>query len=66
MVLGPALVLLLIAGYLLSVGPAIYLRENGRISPDTVSRVYAPLGWLESHSDLFRVCLTRYAELWIP
>jgi len=64
--LGLAFVPLLIAGYLLSIGPAILLREAGLISPVTVSRVYAPVGWLEGRSPVFQDGLWRYIKLWVP
>ena len=57
---------LLCVGYFLSVGPAIGLREAGLLSPETVDRVYRPLGRLAARSDLFRQALKRYVELWVP
>ena len=58
------LVMLVTVAYLLSSGPAVYLSEAGTISSNTVRSVYAPLGWLEDHSQACRDFLEWWADLW--
>ena len=61
---GLLLLPLLTVAYVLSVGPAICLRESGFLSPKTVNRIYAPLTWLADHSSTFARALVWYAQRW--
>jgi hypothetical protein len=64
-VVAVAIVLLVIAAYVLSCGPAVYLAESGYFSRDDL-RIYAPLDWLAGRSPAFREVLASYVELWLP
>jgi len=61
---GLLLLPLLTLAYVLSVGPAVRLREAGYASPATVNRVYAPLNWLAEHSSTFTNALVWYVNRW--
>jgi hypothetical protein len=63
-VAGLLLLFVLLAAYLGSLGPAIYLREASYIPPETVGCIYAPLGWLADHSSHFATILNWYVRLW--
>jgi hypothetical protein len=55
-----ALVLL----YVLSIGPAVWLRTNNVITHDTLVSVYYPISWLETKSPLFAEPIEAYCRLW--
>ena len=60
-----AIVLLVIAAYVLSCGPAVYLTESGYVSRDGLL-IYARLDWLAGRIPSFRQILVSYVELWVP
>ena len=62
---GVAIVLLLIAAYVLSCGPAVYLAESGYFSRDDLF-IYFPLDWLAGLFPAFRKVLASYVEQWAP
>jgi hypothetical protein len=49
--------------YVLSIGPAVLLRDSGRISQGTLLTVYAPIVWL-THFGPFNQVIEWYASLW--
>jgi hypothetical protein len=66
-VVGLLLLVLSPVGYLLSIGPAIWLHEHGYMS-DWVTQVltvfYLPISWLAERSDLFGRALMQYIMWW--
>jgi hypothetical protein len=65
---GPAVVLigllLLSVLYIGGLGPACLLCMSGRISEETLDRMYAHLIFLAERSETFRQILEAYLELW--
>src|SRR3954447_1872982 len=56
-------ILLLLASvplYVLSTGPAIWLRDHGMVSQQTLVIVYAPIGWLNRNVPVFRDAFQSY------
>jgi hypothetical protein len=51
--------------YVASYGPAFRLLMLGRINPDSLGRIYAPLDWASERSDSFGLALNWYTNLWI-
>ena len=51
--------------YVLSVGPAVRLREMGAVTESDLERVYFPLVWLDRNMPPFRRVLDWYTELWV-
>lgn len=67
---GPAVVLALVIllfpiAYVLSIGPAARLADQGHIEMSVADAVYFPLKWLHDHTPL-RGPLEWYVELWVP
>lgn len=59
------LILLLPVLYVGSIGPAVWLREHGAVSQNTILAVYAPITWLNDNSTTFRDALQSYLDLWV-
>lgn len=57
------LVLMVLVLYVLSLGPAVMLTDNGYLDDDVARFVYSPLIWLHEHTPL-RKPLDFYVELW--
>ena len=57
-------VLALVSLYLLSTGPAVWLRDSGLLSRETFFRLYAPVGWLYRHVPFFSQLLELYLRFW--
>jgi hypothetical protein len=53
--------------YVLSVGPAMWLNNRGRLPSsilDSALLIYAPLDWLAHHSEVANRILFWYAGFW--
>ncbi len=63
-----ALVAVVFVAYLISVGPvgARILASSGnpKTAPKMLSGIYAPVGWLCSHSNFAHSCVLRYMRWW--
>lgn len=57
------LLILLPVLYVLSIGPAVWLIDQGYVSDASALWFYAPLGALAERSEFLSVCLFRYMEL---
>ena len=55
--------LLLPVGYVLSLGPAVWMHDRGWL-PDSVGIVYWPLIMLCKYSSTFEEMMNWYVELW--
>ncbi len=63
-VIGLAVLLLLLGGYLLSTGPAALLTQNGYMSANTLLTVYRPITWAGKQSPTFNRAILWYIKLW--
>jgi hypothetical protein len=59
------LLLATIVLYVLSTGPAVWLRNRGAISQEQLLAVYAPLSWLYDVVPFFKDALDAYLWLWV-
>ena len=57
-------VLLLPMIYVLSVGPAIWLAERGRLSEQSLTTTYGPLEWTANNVPVVGLAITWYVEWW--
>lgn len=55
---------LLLACYVLSMGPASALRTFGGLSVGTYRAIYAPIFWACGHSDFLDVWMDKWCALW--
>ena len=51
--------------YVLSMGPAVLLRNRGFITQDSFLWFYAPVVWLDSRSAYVNLALEWYLQLWV-
>ena len=51
--------------YVLSIGPAVWLRTHNVITHDTLVTVYYPISWLERKSPTFAEPIEAYCRLWV-
>lgn len=57
---------LLLAGYVLSMGPSVWLTLRGQMPPTVYNTVYAPVTWFANHNESFRKLLLGYLRCWEP
>jgi len=58
------LLLAVIVLYILSTGPAVWLRDHGVITQEQLLTAYAPIAWLDQNVPFFRQALEAYLGLW--
>ena len=58
------LVFVVLVGYVLSIGPAAYLIDNGIIEEDPLVYFYLPIIWLAQAFEPVEHVLEFYLELW--
>jgi hypothetical protein len=50
--------------YVLSIGPAVWLRTRGVITHETLVTVYFPISWLERKSPTLAEPIEAYCRFW--
>ena len=63
-VIGLVAALLLVTGYVLSIGPAALLLDKRYLSVETVQTVYRPIMWAGKKSPSFNRAILWYIKSW--
>ena len=63
-VIGLVAALLLVSGYVLSIGPAALLVDKRYLSVETAQTVYRPITWTGKQSPTFNHALHWYIKSW--
>ena len=60
-----SVLLILLAAYVLSIGPAYRLVFDGYLDPSWLSRLYFPINWLCDKVGVLGALLQWYIDLWV-